>query len=108
MSASFIDFFKSILLLIFSEECFDIFFIKYDFFHGKYTRFDLIVRCYLFADFIFSFSVPCLKYALSKCLGYGIIGGSVLGKSFINVKYFIKTRNVFLTKVIYFQLKFRR
>ncbi|CAG2060604.1 unnamed protein product, partial [Timema podura] len=47
--------FRSLVLLLLSEECYDVFFVDFNFLH-----------------------VPCLKLALSKALGYGIIAGSVM------------------------------
>ncbi|KAJ9594500.1 hypothetical protein L9F63_014112, partial [Diploptera punctata] len=46
---------RSILLLVFSPHCYDEYFIHFNF-----------------------FDVPCLKATISKCLGLGIIAGSVM------------------------------
>lgn len=56
-----------------------------------------IIKYIVFNIYNFMILVGCLKIALSKCLGYGIIFGSVLGMyakfvndfSFINLTYFL-------------------
>lgn len=56
-------FFTPLVLLILNKECHDEFFIKFNFFHA-----------------------PCLKLAISKALGYGI----VVGSSIIKIPQIIK------------------
>ncbi|XP_069698145.1 mannose-P-dolichol utilization defect 1 protein homolog [Periplaneta americana] len=51
------EFIKRVLLLVFSQRCYDEFFINFNFFDG-----------------------PCLKATLSKFLGLGIVAGSVMVK----------------------------
>ncbi|XP_065201884.1 mannose-P-dolichol utilization defect 1 protein homolog [Planococcus citri] len=57
MAVALAEYFKNLLLFVFTPECYDTVFVQQDF-----------------------FDVPCLKSAVSKCLGYGIIAGSVLVK----------------------------
>ncbi|ELU12384.1 hypothetical protein CAPTEDRAFT_162655 [Capitella teleta] len=54
---AFLDVVRSLLLVVISPQCFDKFFEEFDFLDG-----------------------PCLKMTISKCLGYGIILGSLLVK----------------------------
>ncbi|XP_063229797.1 mannose-P-dolichol utilization defect 1 protein homolog [Bacillus rossius redtenbacheri] len=52
-----VEYFRRSAVALLNEECYQEFFEKFNFFH-----------------------VPCLKLALSKCLGYAIIAGSVMVK----------------------------
>ena len=103
-------FFTPLVLFIIPKYCHDEFFINLNFFHSKYTRsmkviffFRFLVHAisiiyfFVIADigyclgilllsmtyvtcFCVSLTVPCLKIALSKCLGYGIVVGSAMSK----------------------------
>ncbi|RZB38686.1 mannose-P-dolichol utilization defect 1 protein -like [Asbolus verrucosus] len=57
MNSTAFDFLRPVALLILTPHCFDNYFVKFDFFDG-----------------------PCFSATLSKCLGLGIILGSVLVK----------------------------
>jgi mannose-P-dolichol utilization defect protein 1 len=50
-------FFDSLVLLVLPENCYQEFFLKFNFFHG-----------------------PCWKVLISRVLGYGIVAGSTLVK----------------------------
>lgn len=67
---------KKSMLLLMSEQCYENYFINFNFFHGK-----LACLCFLIKlNHVMKFSGACFKALLSKGLGIGIIAGSVLVK----------------------------
>ena len=103
-------FFTPLVLLIVPKYCHDEFFINFNFFHGmlsSYADRSLLVSWFwsleiffyfgieksvdlfcvlIFQDILLIFVVAaaCLKIAISKCLGYGIVVGSAMSKLFGN------------------------
>lgn len=70
------DLLRTGALLLMSEECYDNYFVDFNFFHGKYT----IISTPPISSSPLSLAVACFKALLSKGLGIGIIAGSILVK----------------------------
>lgn len=96
-------FFTPLVLLLIPEHCHDEFFVDFNFFHGElllylwthsYTHIQytdlwkwrfMICGCNVFKitmidRIMLSHTVPCLKIAISKGLGYGIVVGSAMSE----------------------------
>lgn len=69
------ELFKRFALLIFTPKCFDNYFLEFNYFDGKWSAY-----CFRIYKILLSISGPCFSATLSKCLGLGIILGSVTVK----------------------------
>lgn len=71
------DILKKGLLTVMTDECYDNYFLDFNFLDGKQKKIFFTSKVHLIS---FSFLGPCFKALLSKGLGIGIIAGSVLVK----------------------------